>query len=108
MVTISTSDIMARQQASLLTNSQNIVKPAAPQLTFLDKVSNFIDKAAPVVYKAQDVVAQVQTRVPGTNLVYNPNLKAATPNTNKQPNYTPLVVTGGLLLTGFLIYKATR
>ncbi len=107
--TINTSDILARQQSTLQTNSQNIVRPTSstPALSFLDKVSNFIDKAAPVVYKVQDVVNQVQTRVPGTNLYYNPQLQQQ-PVNNSSNNMKPVLLIGGAALLGFLIYKAVK
>ncbi len=108
--TINTSDILARQQATLLTNSQNIVKPAIPgsSTTFFDKVNTFIDKAAPVVYKVQDIANQVQTRVPGTNLVYNPQLKYQQQQPQQGGGSNGLVIAGLVILTGFVIYKAVK
>lgn len=106
--TIDTSSILARQQETLQTNSQNIVqKSSGGSLTFLDKLSNFIDKAAPVVYKVQDVAHQVQTRVPGTNIVYNPQLKASAPKQSNSNN-NAMVAVGLTILTGIVIYATTR
>ncbi len=108
--TIDQSSLLARQQSTLQTNLQNITAVSPPTGgTFWDKANSFLDNLAPVVTKVSTISSQIQqNRVPGTNIMYNPQLQYQQQQANRGNTGKVLLVGGLAILAGVMIYKSVK